>query len=180
MNPIIAIHNRLFSGLERNSNLILPTLARLVFAGVLCGYFWASASTKLGASLFSLSDGAYAQIFPKAFEAAGYDSSQMSIVQSAIALAGTYAEFVLPFLIVMGLLTRLSALGMIGFIVVQSLTDIYGHGADAATIGTWFDRAADGLIADQRAFWILGLFILVVKGAGSLSADRALHQWVSG
>jgi putative oxidoreductase len=180
LNPIIALHNRLFSGLERNTDLILPTLARLVFAGVLCGYFWASASTKLGDNLFSLSDGAFAQIFPKAFEAAGYDSSQMTVLQGTIALAGTYAEFVLPFLIAVGLLTRLSALGMIGFIVVQSLTDIYGHGASVETVGTWFDRAAGGLIADQRAFWILALLVLVFKGAGPLSADCALRQWVSG
>jgi putative oxidoreductase len=177
---MIRLYNRLFSALEGTAGLILPTLARLVFAGVLCGYFWASASTKLGDGFFSLSDGAYAQIFPKAFEAAGYDSSQMGFLQQAIALAGTYAEFILPFLIVIGLLTRLSALAMIGFVVVQSLTDIYGHGASAETIGTWFDRAADGLIADQRAFWVFALLVLVFKGAGPLSTDRPLRQWVSG
>jgi putative oxidoreductase len=38
---------------------------------------------------------------------------------------------------------------MIGFIIVQSLTDIFGHGADAATIGGWFDRASDALILDH-------------------------------
>ena len=73
MNTIVAAHEKLCLLLERWADTLLPTLARLIFAGVLCHYFWASAQTKLGDSLFSLSDGAYAQIFPKAFEAAGYD-----------------------------------------------------------------------------------------------------------
>lgn len=81
---------------------------------------------------------------------------------------GTIAEFVLPLLIVVGLLTRLSSIAMIGFIVVQSLTDLFGHGAD---LGAWFNRASGELIADQRAFWILALLILVFKGAGPLALD---------
>lgn len=180
MMALITLHNRLFANLEKLSAFLLPTLARLVFAGVLCGYFWTSARTKLGDSLFKVSDGAYAQIFPKAFEAAGYDAGQLGVWHWLVVLAGTYAEFLLPLLIVIGLLTRLSALGMIGFIIVQSLTDIFGHGAAGDTVGRWFDRAPDALIVDQRAFWILLLVILVVKGAGPISADRALRQRVSG
>lgn len=180
MNALIALHNRLFAALEPASSFLLPTLARLVFAGVLLGYFWASAKTKLGDGIFSVSDGAYAQIFPKAFEAAGYDAGQLGLWQGLVVTAGTYAEFLLPLLIVIGLLTRLSAIGMICFIVVQSLTDIYGHGASGETIGRWFDRAPDALILDQRAFWVLLLAILVIKGAGVFSVDRALRQWLSG
>ena len=80
----------------------------------------------------------------------------------------------MPLLIVLGLLTRLAALGMIGFVLLQSLTDIVGHGADAATVGAWFDRASDALILDQRAFWLLALLVLVLNGAGPLSLDRLL------
>ena len=58
-----------------------------------------------------------------------------------------------------------------GFVVVQSLTDIYGHGAGA---GAWFDRASDALILDQRALWLLLLAVLISKGAGPISADRFL------
>ena len=86
-----------------------------------------------------------------------------------MALAGGYAEFILPALIVLGLFTRAAALGMAGFVVVQSLTDIFGHGVAA---GAWFDRASDALILDQRAFWMLLLVVLVLKGAGPLSIDR--------
>ena len=38
---LIALHDRIFTPLER-ADWLLPTLARLVFAGVLLGYFWAS------------------------------------------------------------------------------------------------------------------------------------------
>jgi putative oxidoreductase len=158
------------AGLSRTSDWLVPTLARLVFAGVLFGYFWASALTKLDGP-FSPSLGAYGQIFPKAFEAVGYDASQMGLWHQLVVLAGSWAEFALPILIVLGLLTRLAALGMIGFVVVQSLTDIWGHGAAA---GAWFDRASDALILDQRAFWVFLLFVLVLKGPGPLSADRVL------
>lgn len=89
-------------------------------------------------------------------------------------LAGSWAEIILPLLIVVGLLTRGAALAMIGFIVVQSLTDIYGHGADVVTIGGWFDRASDALILDQRLFWVFVLLFLLVKGAGRLSLDHWL------
>jgi putative oxidoreductase len=97
-------------------------------------------------------------------------------------LAGTWAEFILPLLIVIGLFTRLAALGMIGFVVVQSLTDLYGHGgiAHAETLGAWFDRVPDSVILDQRAFWMLILVTLVIKGAGALSLDRILSRQVLG
>jgi putative oxidoreductase len=65
-------------------------------------------------------------------------------------------------------------LAMIGFVGVQSLTDIYGHGVEAATIGAWFDRTSDALILDQRLLWVFLLAVLVVKGAGRLSFDNWL------
>ena len=47
---LIALHDRIFTPLER-ADWLLPTLARLVFAAVLLGYFWASGLTKLGDGL---------------------------------------------------------------------------------------------------------------------------------
>ncbi len=171
MTGLLSLYRSVCDGLDRQAGWLLPTAARLVFAGVLFAYFWASAMTKLDGP-FSPAMGAYAQIFPKAFEAAGFDPSQMGLWQMLVVLAGSWAEFALPVLIVIGLLTRLAALGMIGFVVVQSLTDILGHGADA---GAWFDRASDALILDQRAFWVFLLLALAVKGAGPLSLDRLLR-----
>ncbi len=178
MNPLISLHNAIFSRVDRQ-DWILPTLARFLFAAVLVGYFWNSGLTKLGDGIFGIfvpSTGAYAQIWPKVFESVSYDSSQLGLFHWAVVWAGTMAEFILPALIVLGLFTRLAAIGMIGFVVVQSLTDIYGHGADASTIGSWFDRISDAHIMDQRSFWVLLLLILVVKGAGILSLDQVLSR----
>ena len=165
--------------LSRSGDVILPTMARLVFAAVLLIYYWRSAITKLGEGVFGLfrpSSGAYVQIFPQTMEVVGYDISQMSLLHWITVVGGTAAEFGLPAMIVLGLLTRLSVLGMIGFIVVQSVVDVLGHGADAATIGAWFDASSAGLIVDQRAFWILSLAVLVFKGAGPVSIDRILFK----
>lgn len=160
---------------------VLTTLARLVFAGTLLMYFWVSGLTKLGEGirgLFQPSVGAYAQIFPRVMEAVTYDTSQLSLFHRAVVVAGTWAEFILPALIVLGLLTRLSALGMIGFIIVQSLTDLIGHGGleHLETVGAWFDRFPNSAILDQRSFWIFVLLVLVIKGAGPLSLDAAFRR----
>jgi putative oxidoreductase len=179
MNILISLHDIFFSMLERLARPVLPSLARLVFAGVLLGYYWASALTKMGDGLLGLfrpSLGAYAQIFPRQMEAVGYDLSQMTIFHWLVVEAGMLAEFILPALIVIGLFSRLASLGMIGFILVQSLTDIVGHQVDVATRGAWFDPIPDALVVDQRAFWILTLLIVVFLGAGPLSADRLLRR----
>lgn len=172
MTRFVAAGQAWLERLDRAGDWLLPTAARLVFAGVLLAYFWASALTKLDGPL-AVSMGAYAQIFPRAFEAVGYDVGRMGLWHWLVVLLGTYAEFVLPVLIVLGLLTRLAALGMVGFVLVQSLTDIVGHGAAS---GAWFDRASDALILDQRAFWMLSFLVLILKGAGPISADRLLRD----
>lgn len=158
---------------------VLATLARLLFAAILLMYFWISGLTKLGdgpSGIFTPSTGAYVQIFPRMMEAAGFDTDQFGVFARLFVLAGTWAEFILPALIVLGLLTRLAALGMVGFVVLQSLTDLYGHNAlgDPSVQGAWFDRFPDAAIMDQRALWIFLLIVLVIKGAGPLSLDRAL------
>ncbi|MEP2784508.1 MAG: DoxX family protein [Pseudoruegeria sp.] len=182
MNPLLAIHNGLFRWVERLMEpWFLPTLARFTFAATLLIYFWNSAMLKLGDGIFGFlfpSVGAYAQIFPKAMEAVTYDTSQLSIFHWVVVVAGTWAEFILPLLIVIGLFTRLAAISMIGFTIVQSLTDLYGHGGieHPETMGAWFDRFPDSAIMDQRLFWITILAVLIVKGAGPLSVDRFLIE----
>ena len=156
---------------------MLPTLARLVFAGTLLFYFWRSAATKLGDGLFGFlnpSVGAYAQIFPKAMEAVGYDPTQMSMLHTLIVIAGTWGEFLLPLMIVIGLLTRIAALGMICFVMVQSIVDVTGHGVGGRDLGAWFDAASGSLIIDQRSFWMFLFIVILLKGAGPFSLDRYL------
>ena len=179
--PILSLYARAAGTLDRAAPQVLPLLARFIFAAVLLVYFWNAGLTKLGDGVFGFlapSSGAYVQIFPRAMEAAGYDTSQLGLFHRAVVIAGTLAEFVLPLLIVIGLFTRLAALGMIGFIAVQSLTDLFGHGgiAHAGTLGAWFDRFPDALILDQRALWVLLLLVLVFTGGGALSADRLFRN----
>lgn len=178
MNALIAHHHALASRIASADGL-LGLAARFVFAAVLLAYYWASGLTKLGdgaLGLFRPSTGAYSQIFPNATAAAGYDIEQLSLLHTLVVLAGTWAEFLLPALIVLGLATRLAALGMIGFVALQTLTDLFGHGlrAEPGTVGAWFDRAPGAVIMDQRALWVFVLLVLVIKGAGALSLDRLL------
>lgn len=173
------LHARAARALDAAAPAVLPTLARLLFAATLLGYYWASAATKLGEGVLGIvrpSAGAYAQIFPRATEAVSYDVSQLAVWHWAVVTAGTWAEFVLPLLVVLGLLTRLAAAGMIGFVVVQSWVDVTGHGLGPADVGAWFDRLPDAAILDQRAFWIFALLVLVLRGAGPVSLDRALAR----
>lgn len=175
MHRLLGIYNSATTGLARQ-NWLLPSLARFVFAAVLAVYFFNSGLTKLGdgvSGLWMPSAGAYVQILPKAFETAGYDATGLNLFQHLIVLGGTLAEFILPALILLGLFTRIAAVGMIGFVILQSLTDLYGHGQFDA-LGRWFDRIPDAAILDQRMLWVLLLATLVVKGGGPLSLDRLL------
>lgn len=172
---LVRLYNSLFHAVDRLFGAwLLGTLGRLVFAGVLLVYFLNSARTKLGEGIMGivhLSDGAFVQILPTAFEAAGYDRSALPTIDVVIVYAGTYAELILPVLIVAGLFTRLAALGMIGFVAVMTYVDITGHHVDATTIGSWFDNVPGSVIADQRALWVFLLLTLVLKGPGPISLD---------
>ena len=141
------------------------------------GYYWNAALTKLDGGPFTLSFGAYAQIVPPVVEAAGYDPSQIAWPWTLLVYAGTYAEFILPLLVVVGLFGRLAALGMTGFIAVQSYVDAAFHGVAGADLGAWFDRFPDALLLDQRLLWAFPLVYLVIRGPGLLSADAFLRRW---
>jgi putative oxidoreductase len=177
MKALLAQYDRAVARAARLAPEALPLFARFTFAAVLLVYFWNSARTKLGEGLFGFlfpSDGAYIQIFPKAVEAVGYDTSQLTVFHWAVVTAGTLAELVLPLLLLIGLFTRLASVGMIGFILVQSLTDIWGHGVGGDDLGRWFDAASGALILDQRLMWVAVLLVLTFLGAGRFSLDSLL------
>lgn len=176
------LHHRVFAALETGTEgWLLGLGARFAFLAVLYFYFLSSARTKVGegiAGFFNVADGAYFQIALPAVEAAGFDVSNVPFLPwTPVVWAGTYAEFVLPLLIVLGLFTRLAALGMIAFVVVQSVVDITVHDVGAETTGAWFDRFSDGLVWDQRTLWVFLLAYLVIKGAGYVSLDALLYRW---
>lgn len=152
----------------------LGLLARLVFLAVLLPYYINSALTKFDGT-FLIADSAYYQIALPAVDAAGGDVSAVSLFPwGLMVLFGSYGEIILPLLLVAGLSTRIAALGMIGFIIVQTLTDVLVHNVDATTIGALFDRFPDSVILDQRLLWIFPLVYLAVKGGGLFSLDKLL------
>lgn len=180
MRALFKLHDDIFDLLEdKLGPWLIPTLARFSFAAVLLFYFWNSAKTKIGEGIFGIFNpgiGAYASILPKQMEAVGFDESLIGFGGKLVVYLGTWAEFVLPALVILGLFSRLAAIGMIGFIIVQSVVDITGHGADASTIGALFDRASDSVILDQRTLWVFLLITIVVKGGGPFSVDRLLGR----
>lgn len=184
LSTLTNLHNGLFSRV--NAALepwFLPSLARFIFAAVLFTYFFQSGLSKIdfGAGVFGFltpTANGFVQIFPKVAEEVFYNIGEASLLQKLIILAGGYAEILLPVMIVVGLLTRLASVGMIGFVVVQSLTDLYGHGgiAHKETLGVWFDKTVDAAILDQRAFWMLLFMVLILRGAGPLSLDAIFKR----
>lgn len=189
LTDILAQTERRGTGIARAAERALDgwflgLLARLTFAAVLFGYYWNSALTKIGEGplgFLSITDGAYMQILPSVMEANGYDSSALGFLPWGLIVAlGTYAEFLLPVLIVAGLFTRPAALAMLVFVAVQSYVDIAFHAVDAETVGALFDRAPSATIMDQRTLWAFLLVTLVVKGGGALSLDALLGRALRG
>lgn len=181
INFLTDLHGRVFGLLERFADgWLLGLIARLAFASVLWGYFLNSARTKVGEGIsgfFSIQPGAYYQIALPAVEAAGGDVDAVAFLPwGLMVVMGTYAEFILPLLIVFGLFSRIAALGMIVFIAVQSLVDIIVHKVGPETIGAVFDRFPDSVIADQRLLWLIPLTVIVLKGPGLLSLDGLLAK----
>lgn len=168
-------HDGLFFILRRSEAWLPGLSARFVFAAVLFMYFFNSAKTKVGelpAGFFQVQDNAFFQIIPTVVERFDYDATQVPLFPyKIIVYLGTYAEFILPVLILLGLFTRLSAVGMIVFVLVQSFVDVYTHAVGPETTGAFFDKASNSAILDQRALWVFLLLYLAVYGAGKLSID---------
>ncbi len=181
VEKITGLHDRVFSAIERaTAGWGIEFGARLVFALTLLVYYLNSATTKLGDGLFGVfvpSAGAFAQILPPIAEQYVYDTSAIPFFPwHLIVIAGTIAEILLPVLILIGLFTRLAALGMIGFVVVQTIVDVAFH---SVKLGAWFNVQASELL-DQRVLWIFLLLLLVIKGAGAFSVDALWRRLCTG
>ena len=170
-----SLHNRFFERLSELTGTWFDGLvARFVFLSVLFQYYMSSIMTKFDGLLPNA--GAYAQIFPKTSELVGYDPGQLGLFHHVVVFFGSYGELILPIMIVIGLFARLASLGMIIFIVVQSIVDIWGHMVKG---GQPFDAIPTDIIADQRLLWIFVLLIIVLRGSGALSLDRLLNRLTS-
>lgn len=186
-------HNAAFYGIQAAlENWFLGLAARLIFASVFLFFFWNSAQLKVIAQDFSpaaiqageigrlqptgpldyltVEPSAYSVIAPGAVEAAGGDLSQLDALTVAMVHIGTYTEFLLPLLIVLGLFTRVASTGMIIFVGVMTWVDAYRTPEDWDTL-LLFDNTADAVLMDQRLLWLFPLLYLVIRGAGAVSLD---------
>ncbi len=175
------MHNAVFGSIERAlDDWFIGLAARFVFTSVLLVYFINSGLLKLGDGFFgflSPSVGAFAQILPSVMEKAGFDITAIPYFPwHLIVLAGTWAEFLLPVMLVVGLFTRIAALGMTIFVIVQSYVDIVFHGLEPKFVGAMFDNAPDAIIYDQRLLWLFPLVVLIIKGSGKLSLDYLMSR----
>ncbi|MEO0692285.1 MAG: DoxX family membrane protein, partial [Pseudomonadota bacterium] len=111
MRFFVAAHSAVFDRVEALAPAVLPTLARFIFAATLFWYYVNSGIQKFGdgiGGLFAPDAGAYVTIFPKTFEAVGYDVTQLGTFHYLVALSGTWAEVILPVMILVGLFTRIA------------------------------------------------------------------------
>ena len=82
MTRLLSLYDAAARACEAAAPWLIPSLARLVFAGVLLMYYLNSGLSKFGEGvlgLFRPDAGAYVTIFPKAMEAANYDVSQLTV-----------------------------------------------------------------------------------------------------
>ncbi len=180
VGALARLYANVFGAVEKAAgDWFLGLFARFTFLAVLFGYFFNSWTTKAGdgaLGIFLVRENAWYQIVPWAVEQAGGDVSQVGFIDNVIVHAGTYAELLLPLMIVAGLFARAAALGMIGFIAVQSFVDIRFHQVGPETTGALFDRFPNSVIADQRLLWVFVLATIAIKGAGALSLDQLLGR----
>ena len=154
-------------------------ILRFAFASVLLTYYLNSAWGSLDGSLLNVlspNDGAFAAMVPPVMEAAGYDKAEVAWPWHVFVTLGVIGELVLPVLIVLGLLTRIAAVGMIVVVFVQSYVDVVFHGLEEKSVGAAFDRFPDAVIFDQRLLWVAILAVIAVRGPGTLSVDRLLRR----
>jgi putative oxidoreductase len=128
------------------SRLISDSLLALVTRFGVAGIFFLSGRTKVD-GLLTVTDGAYALF---------RDEYKLPLIAPEIAAhAAAYAEHLLPLLLVLGLLTRLSALALLGMTVVIQVF-VY---PDA-----WATHLS----------WAALLLYLAGRGGGAVALDRAL------
>lgn len=177
---LVRLHDQVFKGVESLlAGWFNGFAARFAFASLLLLYYLNSGWNKLGDGLFGFlnpSVGAYASILPPVFEAYGADVEAIPFYWDFVVILGTVSEFALPLLIVVGLFSRIAALGMIVFVAVQSYVDVAFHGLSGKFVGAMFDRFPDAIIFDQRMLWIFVLMMIVVNGPGKLSLDYWLAR----
>ena len=151
MSAVNALQTRFDAITARLSGRLPESLVLGFVRIVLAGIFWRSGRTKVAeGSWFQLSDTTY-ELFRT--EYAG-----VPLPPELAAVLATTAEHALPALLLVGLFTRLSSLGLLGMTLVIQFF-VY---PDA-----WWG---------EHSLWTALALILIVRGAGQFSLDAMLTR----
>ena len=118
---------------------------------VLAGVFWRSGRTKI-------EEGSWFRIGDDTYELFRTEYAGVPLPPELAAVLATTAELVLPALLVVGLFTRLSALGLIGMTMTIQLF-VYPE--------AWWT---------EHALWMALGLVLVVRGGGPFSLDSLVAR----
>lgn len=130
----------------------VPEAIMLLFVRVaLAGIFWRSGRSKVEeGSWFQISDSTYF-LFSEEYSAVPLPSDFAAVM-------ATVSEHVFPILLVLGLLTRLSAAALIGMTMVIQIF-VYPE--------AWWS---------VHMLWVALALVLIVRGGGSLSVDAMFEK----
>lgn len=132
----------------------VPEGIALLFTRVaLAGIFWRSARTKVeDGSLLTIKDTTFYQFSDAPF-------NQVPLINGDLgAYVTTYTEHLLPVLLLLGLATRLGALGVLGMTLVIQ-TFVFPEAA------VWWQT---------HILWVAMALVLIVRGGGLFSLDRLI------
>jgi len=141
--------------MARIPNTLVAFIARFSIAAV----FWSSGQTKVEGFVFNFVSGEYAFGFPRLSEnavALFQDEYKLPLLAPHVAAGmAAVAEHMLPVLLLLGLATRLSALGLLG---MTAVIQVFVYPGAYPTHGTW----------------AAVLLYLMVHGPGRISVDHWL------
>lgn len=148
MKAILTTYDRVVGMIDNNKVESLVLLfTRIVFAGI----FWRSARTKVD-------EGAWLSISDTTYFLFREEYAGVPLPSDFAAVLATVSEHLFPILLVLGLLTRLSALALLAMTMVIQLF-VY---PDA-----WWQ---------VHSLWVAMALVLLVRGAGAISLDAPLAR----
>jgi putative oxidoreductase len=151
VNLLAAVFRHYDAAAQRLSGRVPESLLLLFVRVVLGGIFWRSGQTKVvEGTWFRLTDSTY-ELFRTEYAGVPLPPQIAAVMANA-------AEHILPALLLAGLFTRLSALGLIGMTLVIQVF-VYPE--------AWWT---------EHSLWIALALVLVLKGGGLLSIDTLLSR----
>ncbi|WP_373490635.1 DoxX family membrane protein [Parasphingorhabdus sp.] len=139
----------------RLSGPVAEGIALLFTRIALAGIFWRSARTKVeDGSFLTIKDTTFFQFSDAPF-------NQVPILNGDLgAYVTTYLEHFLPLLLLLGLATRLGALGILGMTLVIQIFVF-------PEMAVWWQT---------HILWVAMALVLIVRGGGLFSLDRLVGQ----